>query len=74
MGDRQSLDMKGITRPKTTKETAEIAYRIPGGQWKRRIFQQEKSSGVFFRGAWTLDEFIEHLLEDGAEIRWGDAR
>lgn len=66
--------MKGITRQKPEENTAEIAYRIPGGQWKRRIFRQEKTSGVFCRGAWTLDEFIEHLLDDGAEIRWGDAR
>jgi len=66
--------MKETPRPAATNKTAEIAYRIPGGSWKRRIFRQDISSGVFFRGAWTLDEFIEHLLDDGAEIRWGDAR
>jgi len=65
--------MTETTRQKPEENAAEIAYRIPGGEWKRRIFRQEKTSGVFCQGAWTLDEFIERLLDDGAEIRWGDA-
>jgi hypothetical protein len=58
----QSLDMKETTRP--TETATRIAYRIPGGEWKRKTLRKGKNA----------DAFIDRLIDDGAEIRWEDAR
>ena len=54
--------MKETTRPENT--ATEIAYRIPGGEWKRKTFRNAKNA----------EAFMERLIEDATEIRWRDAR
>lgn len=54
----QSLDVKETTTP--TKPATAIAYRLPGGEWKRKMLRNAKSA----------EAFMERLIDGGAEIRW----
>ena len=49
------------TDTETTKVT--VAYRVPGGTWKRKTFTE---------GSAAEDRFYDWAEDEAAEVRWQD--